>query len=63
MKTLVKNGTIITSTNEFKADILIENEKISMIGSDLSVACDKVIDAEGKYVLPGESTIIPILKH
>ena len=31
MKTLVKNGTIITSTNEFKADILIENEKISMI--------------------------------
>ena len=27
MKTLVKNGTIITSTNEFKADILIENEK------------------------------------
>lgn len=53
MKTLVKNGTIITSTNEFKADILIENEKISMIGSDLSVACDKVIDAEGKYVLPG----------
>ena len=53
MKTLVKNGTIITSTNEFKADILIENEKISMIGNDLSVGCDKVIDAEGKYVLPG----------
>ena len=28
MKTLVKNGTIVTSTNEFAADILIEDEDI-----------------------------------
>lgn len=28
MKTLVKNGTIVTSTNEFAADILIEDEKL-----------------------------------
>lgn len=53
MKTLVKNGTIVTSTNEFAADILIEDEKISMIASHIDVEADTVIDAAGKYVLPG----------
>lgn len=45
MKTLVKNGTIVTSTNEFAADILIEDEKISMIASHIDVEADTVIDA------------------
>lgn len=53
MKTLIKNGTIVTSTNEYKADILIDGEKISMIGSNLPGPFDKVIDADGMYVLPG----------
>lgn len=53
MKTLVKNGTVVTSTNEFVADILIENEKIAMIGQNLEDPEATVIDATGKYVLPG----------
>ena len=53
MKTLVKNGTVVTSTNEFVADILIENEKIAIIGQNIEVPDAKVIDATGKYVLPG----------
>ena len=53
MKTLVKNGTIVTSTNEFVADILIENEKIALIGQNLEDSEATVIDATGKYVLPG----------
>lgn len=54
MKTLIKNGTILTTENEFKSDILIVGEKIAAIGTDLSAeGVDKVIDAEGKYVFPG----------
>lgn len=53
MKTLIKNGTIITAENEYRGDILIEDEKITAIGLDLKEAADKVIDARGKYVMPG----------
>ena len=49
MKTLVKNGTIVTSTNEFVADILIENEKIALIGQNLEDSEATVIDATGNY--------------
>ena len=53
MRTLVKNGTIVTADSEYKADILIVDEKIVAIGSDLEGPFDKVLDATGKYVLPG----------
>ena len=53
MLTLIKNGTIISATNEYKADILIENEKIKAIGTGFNEPTDKVIDADGMYVLPG----------
>ena len=54
MKTLIKNGIILTTENEFKSDILITDEKITAIGENLSSeGVDKVIDAEGKYVMPG----------
>ena len=62
MKTLVKNGTIVTSTNEFAADILIEDEKISMIASHIDVEADTVIDAASMYCR-AESTTTHILKH
>ena len=32
MSLLIKNGTIVTSTSEYKADILVEGEKIVDIG-------------------------------
>ncbi len=53
MSVLIKNGTIITAVDEYKADIYIEEEKISAIGENLSMKAEKVIDASGKFVLPG----------
>jgi dihydropyrimidinase len=53
MKTLIKNGTLVTATDTYKADILVDGEKISMIGAALSSQADKTIDAKDRYVLPG----------
>src|SRR5882724_9457117 len=53
MKTLIINGRVITATDDYKADILIEDEKISVIGARLEMEADKVIDATGKLVIPG----------
>ncbi len=53
MKTLIKNGTIITEKNEFVGDILIEDEKISAMGAHIEAEADRVVDAAGKLVMPG----------
>ncbi len=53
MRTLIKNGTVVTATDTYKGDVLVEDEKVSTIGSSLDIAADKTIDASGKYVLPG----------
>jgi dihydropyrimidinase len=53
MALLIKKGTLITASETFTGDILVEGEKISLIGKDLTHPNAEVIDAEGKYVLPG----------
>ena len=53
MKVLVKSGWIITDSNEFQGDILIEDEKITAIGTKIEENVDMTIDASGKYVMPG----------
>jgi dihydropyrimidinase len=53
MATLIKNGTLITATETFDADILIENEKIALIGKDLRHPSAEIIDAAGKLIMPG----------
>src|SRR5580765_5977352 len=53
MRTLIKNGTVVTATDQYKGDILVDGETISVIGTALDIHSDKVIDAAGKYVLPG----------
>jgi dihydropyrimidinase len=53
MAILIKNGALITASETYKADILIEGEKISLIGRDLSHPNAEVVDAQGKYILPG----------
>jgi len=35
--TLIKNGTLITASDTFTADILIQDEKIALIGQDLDI--------------------------
>src|SRR6186997_2521797 len=53
MSILIKGGTIVTATDQYVGDVFIDGEKITTIGSALSMPADKVIDAKGKYVLPG----------
>jgi dihydropyrimidinase len=53
MRTLIKNGTIVNADATSKADVLIDGEKIAMIGSDLEATADRTIDASGKWVVPG----------
>ncbi|MFN8399810.1 MAG: dihydropyrimidinase [Anaerolineales bacterium] len=53
MKTLIKNGKLITASDTFNADILIEGEKISRIGLNLEADSDHQIDATGKLIMPG----------
>lgn len=53
MKKIIKNGKIVSESKVFEADILIEDEKIACIGKNLQDEDAEVIDASGKYVLPG----------
>jgi dihydropyrimidinase len=53
MTTLIKNGRIITASDDYVADILIENEKISAIGKNLPDNVDSIIDATGMLIFPG----------
>ncbi len=53
MKTLIRGGTVVTATDLYRGDVLIEDEKISAIATSLQVPADKTLDASGKYVLPG----------
>ena len=53
MSILIKNGRIITATDDDVADIYIEGETIKVIGQHLTFAADQVIDASGLLVMPG----------
>ena len=53
MPLLIKNGRIITAEQDYIADIYIEKDKITTIGLSLNIQADKIIDAKGKYVIPG----------
>src|SRR4051812_20522541 len=53
MSTLIKNGRIITASDDYVADIFIEGETIHTIGKSLSMKADKTIDAKGLLVIPG----------
>jgi dihydropyrimidinase len=50
---LIKNGRVITATDDYVADILIEGEVVTRIGKNLDVVAGKIIDASGKLVMPG----------
>ncbi|MGV8884282.1 MAG: dihydropyrimidinase [Microbacteriaceae bacterium] len=61
MKTLITNGTVVTATGRALADVLIDGETIAavlapgstLLGFDVAANVDTVIDASGKYVVPG----------
>lgn len=52
--TLIKGGTVITATEKMDADVLIDGGKVvALLGRDHTVEPDEIIDAGGKYVMPG----------
>jgi dihydropyrimidinase len=51
MSTVIKNGTVVAADRQYKADVLIEGEKIAAIGDNLKG--DESVDATGTYVIPG----------
>ena len=53
MSLLIKNGRIITATDDYVADIFTEGETVRAIGRNLKLDADKEIDASGKLVFPG----------
>ena len=53
MDLIIKNGTIVSPTATFKADVCVDNGKIVAITADAGTDADKVVDASGKMVLPG----------
>ncbi len=53
MRTLIKNGTVVTATETVEADVLVEDERVVLIGLSLEAEADRTIDAFGRYVMPG----------
>lgn len=53
MKKLIKNGIIVTASDTYKADILVEGEQIAAIGCNLPEEGAEIVDAKGCYVFPG----------
>ncbi|CCH78827.1 D-hydantoinase [Nostocoides japonicum T1-X7] len=61
MTTLIKNGTVVNATGTAAADVLVDGETVAavlapgstLLGVDLEASVDTVLDAAGKYVIPG----------
>ena len=58
MRTLIENGTVVSPSDTFAADVLIEDERIAALGAGLAARMpgatfDRRIDARGRYVIPG----------
>ena len=59
--TLITGGTVVSATGRSQADVLIDGETIvavlqpgsELLGTDVAASVDTVIDATGKYVIPG----------
>ena len=53
MRTLITNGTVVNADGSYRADVLIEDEKIAAVGLVDEATVDRTIDAAGKLVIPG----------
>lgn len=53
MLTLIKNAKIVNEGEVYKADVLIENQKIKKIDLEIKIDAGQVINAKGLYLLPG----------
>ncbi len=56
MRTLIKNGTVVTASDTFAADVWLEDGKVAAVargGIAIGGAAEQTIDATGQYVIPG----------
>jgi dihydropyrimidinase len=66
MRTLITNGTVVNADGSFRADVLIEDDKIVAVGligdqtiggkaisAVTQIAVDRTIDAKGRWIIPG----------
>ena len=53
MSLLIRNGRVVTSVDDYHADVFVEDETVSLIGRDLDVEADRTIEAAGRLVIPG----------
>ena len=53
MDLVIKNGTVVTAAESYKADIAVKDGRIVMIARDIEPDGERVVDASGKLVLPG----------
>ena len=55
---LITGGTVLSSSGTSQADVLVEDEVVAALAlpghfAEIAANCDRVIDATGKYVMPG----------
>src|SRR4051795_1784954 len=61
MTILISGGTVVSSTGASRQDVLVDGDTIAavlapgttLLGSDLASTVERVLDATGKYVIPG----------
>ncbi len=53
MSVLIKGGRIVTASDDYRGDVYVESETVTLMGNALDVQADKVIDATGMIVMPG----------
>jgi dihydropyrimidinase len=53
MKILIRGGEVVTATDRYHADVLVDGETVSAIGKHLEVQADRTLDAKGMLVIPG----------
>lgn len=50
---IIKNGSIVTSHDIYRADIAVKDEKIIRVDTHIDDEAKKIVDASGKLILPG----------
>src|SRR5256885_2002066 len=51
---IIRNGTVVTATDSYLADVAVIDGKIAAIGKDLPAeSASRILDASGKLLLPG----------
>jgi len=53
MKSIITNGIVVSSEGQYRADVLVDEDKVRALGTGLTADDAQVVDAEGCYLLPG----------